>query len=239
MIMKKVLSILAVCMAASMSLSLCACGQNASSDSTATTAASTKATVATAASTKADSKQSAVSASSTVNNSEQSETTSNGQTDDSEQQKAIRKATENAASLYGEGDWRVASIQETVDSNGSPCYRLGLINYSNSQSPTYYFLSSSIFCYPDTSNEGNGSENQQDDSSQQHAIQGVISLANQMYGEGDWRIASVIDATTPSGEACWYIGAINYSKSQSPTYYFYSSDSFTYADEEVNGYYNN
>ena len=89
------------------------------------------------------------------------------------------------------------------------------------------------------SNEGNGSENQQDDSSQQHAIQGVISLANQMYGEGDWRIASVIDATTPSGEACWYIGAINYSKSQSPTYYFYSSDSFTYADEEVNGYYNN
>ena len=215
-----------------MSLSLCACGQNASSDSTATTAASTKATVATAASTKADSKQSAVSASSTVNNSEQSETTSNGQTDDSEQQKAIRKATENAASLYGEGDWRVASIQETVDSNGSPCYRVGLINYSNSQSPTYYFLSSS-------SNEGNGSENQQDDSSQQHAIQGVISLANQMYGEGDWRIASVIDATTPSGEACWYIGAINYSKSQSPTYYFYSSDSFTYADEEVNGYYNN
>ncbi len=239
MIMKKVLSILAVCMAASMSLSLCACGQNASSDSTATTAASTKATVATAASTKADSKQSAVSASSTVNNSEQSETTSNGQTDDSEQQKAIRKATENAASLYGEGDWRVASIQETVDSNGSPCYRVGLINYSNSQSPTYYFLSSSTFCCPDSSNEGNGSENQQDDSSQQHAIQGVISLANQMYGEGDWRIASVIDATTPSGEACWYIGAINYSKSQSPTYYFYSSDSFTYADEEVNGYYNN
>ena len=237
--MKKVLSILAVCMAASMSLSLCACGQNASSDSTATTAASTKATVATAASTKADSKQSAVSASSTVNNSEQSETTSNGQTDDSEQQKAIRKATENAASLYGEGDWRVASIQETVDSNGSPCYRVGLINYSNSQSPTYYFLSSSTFCCPDSSNEGNGSENQQDDSSQQHAIQGVISLANQMYGEGDWRIASVIDATTPSGEACWYIGAINYSKSQSPTYYFYSSDSFTYADEEVNGYYNN
>lgn len=121
----------------------------------------------------------------------------------------------------------------------TPCYRVGLINYSNSQSPTYYFLSSSTFCYPDTSNEGNGSENQQDDSSQQHAIQGVISLANQMYGEGDWRIASVIDATTPSGEACWYIGAINYSKSQSPTYYFYSSDSFTYADEEVNGYYNN
>ena len=239
MIMKKVLSILAVCMAASMSLSLCACGQNASSDSTATTAASTKATVATAASTKVDSKQSDVAASSAVSGSEQSETTAKGQTDDSEQQKAIQKATENAASLYGEGDWRVASIQETVDSNGSPCYRVGLINYSNSQSPTYYFLSSSTFCYPDTSNEGNGSENQQDDSSQQHAIQGVISLANQMYGEGDWRIASVIDATTPSGEACWYIGAINYSKSQSPTYYFYSSDSFTYADEEVNGYYNN
>ena len=181
MIMKKVLSILAVCMAASMSLSLCACGQNASSDSTATTAASTKATVATAASTKADSKQSAVSASSTVNNSEQSETTSNGQTDDSEQQKAIRKATENAASLYGEGDWRVASIQETVDSNGSPCYRVGLINYSNSQSPTYYFLSSSTFCYPDTSNEGNGSENQQDDSSQQHAKLFQVTISDLLF----------------------------------------------------------
>ena len=147
--MKKVLSILALCMVAAMSLSLCACGQNASSDSTTTTAASTKATVATAASTKADSKQSDGAASSAVNNSEQSETTAKGQTDDSEQQKAIQKAIENAESLYGEGDWRVASIQETADSNGTPCYRVGLINYSNSQSPTYYFYSSDSFTYAD------------------------------------------------------------------------------------------
>ena len=68
-------------------------------------------------------------------------------------------------------------------------------------------------------------------------LQNVIASATQIYGEGDWRAASFQEATTSDGKACWYVGVINYSNSQSPTYYFYSGNGFTYPDGEANAGY--
>ena len=227
--MKKVFSVLAICITAAMAVSLCGCGNNTSevSATTSKVEATTKAAATTvpAATTKA-------AAQSATGSSESSESATAG----FNEQDATKQAVQKAAELYGDGDWRLASSEKTTDPNGQSCYRIGLINYSNSQSPTYYFYSGESFCYLDESDNSESSGGQQSESGQDYAVQKALALASQMYGEGDWRVESAIEAMTPSGQPCWYVGAVNYSNSQSPTYYFYSSDSFTYADEEVNGY---
>ena len=238
--MKRLFVVLAVCTAAALMAALCGCNSNANSEASGTTAGTTVATTApTLATTKPAEKKSGIVSDS---NTEQSTTSLSGQQDDADSKKAVQAAIAKAEELYGQGDWRVSSCEEITDSNGQPCWHVGLIDYSKSQSPTYYFYSGSQFCYADNSGDTSATESsdndeQKNNGSRQKSVNDVIALANQMYGEGDWRIESVIEATTPSGEPCWYIGAVNYSNSQSPTYYFYSSDSFTYADEEVNGRY--
>ena len=248
--MKIIISVLSICMAAAMMLSLCACGKSAGTDATATTSASTAATTpsgktgataATATRPAATQANGAANSAGSAENSGQNDATSAGQQDDAARQNAVQNAVEKAESLYGEGDWRVASVEETTDQSGEPCYYVGLINYSNSQSPTYYFYSSDKFCTPDSNNEnaaqGSGSNEQNNDSDKQQVLQNVIASATQIYGEGDWRAASFQEATTSDGKACWYVGVINYSNSQSPTYYFYSGNGFTYPDGEANAGY--
>ena len=187
----------------------------------ATTATTTATTAATTAATTVAGNQGGQSGQSGQSKSSQGGSSSGTFT----QQDAINNAVERAVALYGAGDWRTESCVEATAPDGAHGYKVGLINYANSQSPTYYFYSGYLFCYPA---EDGSAEDQQIAVDQQKAVQVACERAAELYGQGNWGQVSCEPATSPDGASCYLVGVVNYDDAQSPTYYFYSGYQFVY-----------
>lgn len=253
--MRKIFSALAICMAAAMIISLAACGENDKNSKETATVSSTSAT--TASLTKSDGISGDTSeigsgsdlSSNSGGGSDLSSDSDKADADDSQdvtsppgqdrynnQQQAINEAIGRAAQLYGDGDWRHESITETPSADSSECYYIGVRDWSVTGGKLHYFyVSPGSFCYEDESTAGGGSDGSGEelsDESRQVAISNAMTVALQMYGNGDWREYSCDQTTSPDGTACWYVGIIN--DETSKVYYFYSSESFTYADQAAN-----
>ena len=65
------------------------------------------------------------------------------------------------------------------------------------------------------------SDKQKAQADQQKATYKACEAAANLYGDGNWGVASIETQTSDAGTAMYYIGVINHADSQSPTYYFY------------------
>ena len=199
------------------------CGNNNSK--TETTAASTTVAATTAASTTAAAtgNQNVADDQNSGSNT-QSNTAADNQEGIANQQKAATKACEAAASLYGEGNWGVASIETKTSDAGTEMYYIGVINYANAQSPTYYFYVDGDNCSPDNSatEQASDSDNQEESANKMKAVQSAVELAENLYGEGSWVVSSCEQQTASNGSTVYYIGVTNYADSQGETHYFYA-----------------
>ena len=64
-----------------------------------------------------------------------------------DEQSAGQNAIEGAIDQIGEGDWRIVSSEKSVSpGDGFECWKVGVVNYANAQSPTYYFYCGDQFC---------------------------------------------------------------------------------------------
>jgi hypothetical protein len=64
-----------------------------------------------------------------------------------DEQEAGQNALAGAADQIGEGDWRIESTEKSKSpGDGFDCWKIGVVNYANSQSPTYYFYCGDGFC---------------------------------------------------------------------------------------------
>ena len=64
-----------------------------------------------------------------------------------DEQKAGQNAIAGAEDQIGEGDWRIVSTEKSKSpGDGFDCWKIGVVNYADSQSPTYYFYCGDQFC---------------------------------------------------------------------------------------------
>ncbi len=64
-----------------------------------------------------------------------------------DEQEAGQNALAGAADQIGDGDWRIESTEKAKSpGDGFDCWKVGVVNYANSQSPTYYFYCGDGFC---------------------------------------------------------------------------------------------
>ena len=63
-----------------------------------------------------------------------------------DEQKAGENALAGAADQIGEGDWRIVSTEKSTSPDGIDCWKVGVVNYADAQSPTYYFYCDYGFC---------------------------------------------------------------------------------------------
>ena len=106
-------------------------------------------------------------------------------------------------------------------------YYIGVMNYSDSQSKTYYFYVDGENCSPDNSanDQTSSSVNQEENANKMKAVQSAVEKAKELYGEGSWRVSSCEQKTSSDGSAVYYIGVTNYTDSQGTTHYFYADGS--------------
>lgn len=214
---------LCVC-AVTATLCFTGCGSNNNSSKTETTAAPTTVAAATAA--PATTPAASVQNSSDNQNtgSTQNSAAADKQESQANQQKAAFKACEAAANLYGKGNWGVASIETKTTDAGTEMYYIGVMNYSDSQSKTYYFYVDGENCSPDNSANAQAAapEGQEEQANKQKAVYNAISKAEELYGEGNWGVSSFEQQTSSDGSTVYYIGVTNYADSQASVYYFYA-----------------
>lgn len=211
--MKRVLSIIAICLAAMMMLSLVGCSKNADTDPTAATEA-TKATETTAATTAPTTAPTEKADNADTNTSVNSDT-ADADTDwynseETQRSMAQQKVVQRAKELYGAGDWRVVSTEKSTDTSGLPCWYVGVVNYSNSQSPTYYFYCDpEFYCYPDDSNPSDDSGNIMNDTSFAGISEpDACAKALSAMGDGNWTLVSCIQSDYEGVDA-WAITLTN------------------------------
>ena len=220
---RTIISIITIALIATLSAGcLTACGEKEGKKSSETTAA---ADVATTAPTSSASSQSSVqSTTAAPEDNAQSETASPEQESYMKQQKAIQKAVESAEQLYGQGEWGVASFEKQTSDEGTEIYYIGLVDYSNSQSSTYYFYVDGENCSPDNSANAQAAapEGQEEQANKQKAVYNAVSKAEELYGEGDWGVSSCEQQNSSDGSTVYYIGVTNYNDSQASIYYFYA-----------------
>lgn len=217
---------LCVC-AVTATLCFTGCGSNNNSSKTETTAAPTTVAAATAA--PATTPAASVQNSSDNQNtgSTQNSAAADKQESQANQQKAAFKACEAAANLYGKGNWGVASVETKTTDAGTEMYYIGVMNYSDSQSKTYYFYVDGENCSPDNSanDQTSSSVNQEENANKMKAVQSAVEKAKELYGEGSWRVSSCEQQTSSDGSAVYYIGVTNSTDSQGTTHYFYADGS--------------
>ena len=63
------------------------------------------------------------------------------------QQKAIQNAIARTEELYGQGEWGVSSFEAATAPDGAQGYYIGVMDYSDVNSPIYYFYAGYQFCY--------------------------------------------------------------------------------------------
>ena len=218
---RTIISIISIALIATLStVCLTACGKKEDKKASETTASTVAAT--TAPNSSASLQSSNQSTTAAPEDDAQSETASPEQESYMKQQKAIQKAVESAAQLYGQGEWGVASFEKQTSDAGTEIYYIGLVDYSNSQSPTYYFYVDGDNCSPD--NKAAAPEGQEEQANKQKAVYSAVSKAEELYGEGGWGVSSCEQQTSSDGSAVYYIGVTNYNDSQAPTYYFYADE---------------
>ena len=218
---------LCVC-AVTATLCFTGCGSNNNSSKTETTAAPTTvaATTAAPATTPAASVQNSSDDQNTGSNTQNSAATDKQELQ-ANQHKAAFKACEAAANLYGKGDWGIANIETKTTDAGTEMYYIGVMNYSDSQSKTYYFYVDGENCSPDNSanEQASSSVNQEENANKMKAVQSAVEKANELYGEGNWVVSSCEQQTSSDGSTVYYIGVTNYTDSQGTTHYFYANGS--------------
>lgn len=220
---RTIISIITIALIATLSAGcLTACGEKEGKKSSETTAATDVAT--TAPTLSASSQPSVQSTTAAPADNAQSETVSPEQESYMKQQKAIQKAVESVEQLYGQGEWGVASFEKQTSDAGTEMYYIGLVDYSNSQSPTYYFYVDDENCSPDNSANAQAAapEGQEEQANKQKAVYNAISKAEELYGEGNWGVSSFEQQTSSDGSTVYYIGVTNYADSQASVYYFYA-----------------
>lgn len=220
---RTIISIISIVLIAAVSsVCLTACGKKEDKKASETTAATVAATTASNASSSSQSSNQSETTAAADN--AQSETVSPEQESYMKQQKAIQKAVESAAQLYGQGEWGVASFEKQTSEAGTEMYYIGLVDYSNSQSPTYYFYVDGDNCSPDNSANAQAAspEGQEEQANKQKAVYNAVSKAEELYGEGNWGVSSFKQQTSSDGSIVYYIGVTNYADSQESAYYFYA-----------------
>lgn len=212
---RTIISIITIALIATLSAGcLTACGEKEGKKSSETTApASSASSLSSVQSTTAAPADNA-----------QSETVSPEQESYMKQQKAIQKAVESVEQLYGQGEWGVASFEKQTSDAGTEMYYIGLVDYSNSQSPTYYFYVDGDNCSPDNkaNAQADSSEGQEEQANKHKAVYNAVSKAEELYGEGNWGVSSCEQQTSSDGSTVYYIGVTNYADSQASVYYFYA-----------------
>ena len=201
------------------------CGNNSSKTETTTAPTTVAAATAASATTPAASVQNSSDNQNT--GSTQNSAAADKQESQANQQKAAFKACEAAANLYGKGNWGVASIETKTTDAGTEMYYIGVMNYSDSQSKTYYFYVDGENCSPDNSanDQTSSSVNQEENANKMKAVQSAVEKAKELYGEGSWRVSSCEQQTSSDGSAVYYIGVTNSTDSQGTTHYFYADGS--------------
>lgn len=220
---RTIISIITIALIATLSAGcLTACSEKEGKKSSETTAATDVAT--TAPTSSASSQPSVQSTTAAPADTAQSETASPEQESYMKQQKAIQKAVESAEQLYGQGEWGVASFEKQTSDTGTEMYYIGLVDYSNSQSPTYYFYVDGENCSPDNSANAQAAapEGQEEQGNKHKAAYNAVSKAEELYGEGNWGVSSFEQQTSSDGSTVYYIGVTNYADSQASVYYFYA-----------------
>ncbi|SCX32400.1 hypothetical protein SAMN02910436_02817 [Ruminococcaceae bacterium P7] len=201
------------------------CGNNSSK--TETTTAPTTVAVTTAEQTTIPATSVQESADDQNSGSTQNSAAADKQESQANQQKAAFKACEAAANLYGKGNWGVASIETKTTDAGTEMYYIGVMNYSDSQSKTYYFYVDGENCSPDNSanDQTSSSVNQEENANKMKAVQSAVEKAKELYGESSWHVSSCEQQTSSDGSAVYYIGVTNSTDSQGTTHYFYADGS--------------
>ena len=201
------------------------CGNNSSKTETTTAPTTVAAATAASATTPAASVQNSSDNQNT--GSTQNSAAADKQESQANQQKAAFKACEAAANLYGKGNWGVASIETKTTDAGTEMYYIGVMNYSDSQSKTYYFYVDGENCSPDNSanDQTSSSVNQEENANKMKAVQSAVEKAKELYGESSWHVSSCEQQTSSDGSAVYYIGVTNYTDSQGTTHYFYADGS--------------
>lgn len=201
------------------------CGNNSSKTETTTAPTTVAAATAASATTPAASVQNSSDNQNT--GSTQNSAAADKQESQANQQKAAFKACEAAANLYGKGNWGVASIETKTTDAGTEMYYIGVMNYSDSQSKTYYFYVDGENCSPDNSanDQTSSSVNQEENANKMKAVQSAVEKAKELYGEGSWHVSSCEQQTSSDGSAVYYIGVTNSTDSQGTTHYFYADGS--------------